>query len=207
MKTESEILYNQFSRAKKNQKYIWITSFVFLTIVFIAMLVFLYFKSNQVAMFSENGQKVEGTMVDGVTLFKATSKKHIAESFHYLNSFNRINFESNKGKALFYIDARACSRVWKKYEKEGVFADIITKGTVYKAEVIPNSIKVSGNNEPFNFVCQGIITVIDNGFVTKYLTTAKGKLIYYTPKFPEKPTGFFITDYNQNMRIYEDETN
>ena len=203
MKTESEVLYGQFSKAKQQQKYIWISSMLFVAIAFISVLVFLYFQSQNVVVIKENGQEVSASVLSKEETFKAQASEHLDKSFHYANSFDRFTYKDNMAKTLFHMDSRSANRIFSQYEESGALADVLSKGTIYESEIIPESIKINGNKEPFTFQIQGIIEVNDGGFVTKYLAQATGEMIYYTPHYPEKPTGFFISSYNQKTRLYE----
>ncbi|NKI28206.1 hypothetical protein HCG49_16760 [Arenibacter sp. 6A1] len=205
MKSESEILYNQFSRAKQQQKYIWISSMVFVMGAFIAVLVFLFFWSKNVVVIKENGQVVSAVVQSREATFSAMAKHHLDQAFHFANSFDRFTYKKNQAKTLFLMDSKSANRLWSVYEREGVFADVLSKGTLYEARILPESIQVVGDQEPYRVQFQGIIKVDDGGFITTYLAMGKGKLIYYTPSYPENSTGFFVTDYVQKVKLYDKE--
>lgn len=207
MKTDSEILYNQFAESKKQQKYIWISSMVFVTTAFISVLIFLAYWSGKVVVIKENGQRITSVVQDEEKTFKAHAYQLLDKAFHYANSFDRFTYKENQAKTLFFMDARSANRLWTNYENNKVFADVLSKGTVYDAEIIPESINISGESEPFNVSFQGTIKVKDNGYITEYRVSSQAKLIYYTPYYPHNPYGFFLTDYVQKSQRYEQEKN
>lgn len=203
MKSESETVYNQFSKAKQQQKYIWISSMLFVTVAFIGMLVLLYYQSKNVVVIKENGQKVSAVVGNEKETFTALASEHLDRAFKYANSFDRFTYKDNMAKTLFHMDSRSANRLFSEYENSGALADVLSKGTIYDAEILSESIRITGDREPFEFVFQGTIDVNDGGHVTKYLAQGTGELIYYTPHYPENPTGFFITNYTQKTKIYE----
>ena len=203
MKSDSEIIYNRFSKSKQQQKYIWISSMLFVLVAFLSTLLYAYFTSKNVTVIKENGQEVSAYVGSEEEAFKARAYEHLDRTFHYANSFDKFTRKLNMGKTLFNMDSRSADRLFGKYEKEGVFADVLSKGTIYEANILPETIKIMGNQEPFDIEFQGVIEVNDGGFITKYLTLCQGKLIYYTPHYPENPRGFFITNYTQKNKLYE----
>ena len=207
MPTDSEILYNSFTKSKKQQRYIWISSLIFLAICFISTLIILAMKWNNVVVVKESGRKVDAFVTTVEKTFEANAKLHLDRSFYYLNTFDRFTEKENRGKALLHIDSRAADRIWTKYNQEGVFADVRAKGVTYKSQIDPKSIEIFGNQEPFQFSFTGIITRVDQGKEIKFKANCSGDMIYYTPVYPQKPTGFFITNITQKLTPYEQNKN
>jgi len=203
MATESEVLYNRFAKSKKQQKYIWNSSLIFMGLCFISGLIFLYLKSNQVIVIRESGQRVEAAVGTEEETFQAHAKLHLATTFKFLNTFDRFTEKSNRGKTLLHMEKRAADRIWSIYNDQGVFADVRAKGVTYKGEIDPGSIIVSNNIEPFRFTFIGYITKNDKGIKETFKATCSGDMIYYTPIYPQKPTGFFVTNFQQILEPYE----
>lgn len=205
MSTESEKLYNRFSKSKQQQKYIWYSSLIFLLVIFIGLLMFMYNWSKNVVVVKENGQQISSEVQNNADNFKAYVYTHLDNSFKFTNSFDRFTYKKNRAKALFLVDANSLNRIWSIYDKNGVFADVLSKGVIYDAYILPNSISIRGNNEPYRVSFKGIIEVKEDGYITKYLSNCQGDLFYYTANYPENTTGFMLQNYHQITKRYETE--
>lgn len=203
-KANTETLYNEFANAKKQQKTIWIASMAFLLFAFIAVLFFAGYWMGKVVVVKENGQRVDAAILDQEETFKAQASLLIDRAFSFANSGDRFTYRDNQAKTLFLMDARSANRIFKAYEKQKVYADMLSKGTVYSASIDPKSIEIFGNSEPFNCRFTGWITIKENGTLTKFKADCSGKLIYYTPNYPYNPHGFFLTEYVQNTIRHEE---
>lgn len=154
---------------------------------------------DKVVVVERSGEYLKTHAEDSEALFLALVKKTCAEATGYANSFDRLNLKKNQAHAAFYVNKNDLNAVFSKYYNDKAYFDAAQNGAVYKCE-LESVDKISGDNEPYQVEFTSVLTVYGvSGQKVKFLIRTKGELVRTTPQYPENVTGFFFTQFLQQL--------
>lgn len=154
---------------------------------------------DKVVVVERSGEYLKTTAEDAEDLFIALVKNTCAEATRYANSFDRLNMKRNQAHAAFYVNKNDLNAVFSKYYNDKAYFDAAQNGAVYKCE-LESVDKISGDNEPYQVEFTSVLTVYGvSGQKVKFLIRTKGELVRTTPQYPENVTGFFFTQFLQQL--------
>lgn len=101
--------------------------------------------------------------------------------------------------AVIIVNKNDLNAVFSKYYNDKAYFDAAQNGAVYKCE-LESVDKISGDNEPYQVEFTSVLTVYGvSGQKVKFLIRTKGELVRTTPQYPENVTGFFFTQFLQQL--------
>lgn len=154
---------------------------------------------DKVVVVERSGEYLKTTAEDAEDLFIALVKNTCAEATRYANSFDRLNMKRNQAHAAFYVNKNDLNAVFSKYYNDKAYFDAAQNGAVYKCE-LESVDKISGDNEPYQVEFTSVLTVYGvSGQKVKFLIRTKGELVRTTPQYTENVTGFFFTQFLQQL--------
>ena len=96
-------------------------------------------------------------------------------------------------KRVNHIVAKGDNPAWPKGSKSRGFS------TVYKCE-LDSVQRIAGDNEPYQVEFSSTLTIHSvSGQKLKFLIRTRGELVRTTPQFPENVTGFFFSQFLQQI--------
>ena len=136
---------------------------------------------------------------DAEDLFIALVKNTCSEATRYANSFDRLNMKRNQAHAAFYINKNDLNAIFSKYYNDKAYSDAVQNGAVYKCE-LDSVQRIAGDNEPYQVEFSSTLTIHSvSGQKLKFLIRTRGELVRTTPQFPENVTGFFFSQFLQQI--------
>lgn len=157
--------------------------------------------ASKVKVITKSGAYLETELTDEKALFNSLINNACAMSAYYINSFNRYTIKFNQTKAVFLCNRNDVYRVVAYYENNKGYGDALDRGVDYSCEY-QGLDQLSGDYPPYSVQFHSILTVNDNGNVSKYLIKSEGKLIKTHPQYPENVGGWYFTNYQQSVYPY-----
>lgn len=160
---------------------------------------------DKVVVVERSGEYLKTHADSGEELFLALVENTCAQATRYANSFDRLNLKRNQAHAAFYINKNDLNAVFSKYYNDKAYFDAVQNGAVYKCEI--DSIQtIAGDNEPYKVAFTSTLTIYSvSGQKLKFLIRTRGEVVRTTPQFPENVTGFFFSQFLQQIIRIEQE--
>lgn len=120
-----------------------------------------------------------------------------------INSFDRNSIIDNQANAYYYCSKNELKPIFEKYKQEKIYQNVLDRGVIYKCEMeqVPF---ISKSEEPIEVKFSSILTEYDGTFITKYRIISTGKIISVKPEYPKNITGYFFSEYRQEIQNYID---
>lgn len=154
---------------------------------------------NKVVVVERSGEYLKTHAEDAEDLFIALVKNTCSEATRYANSFDRLDMKRNQAHAAFYINKNDLNAIFSKYYNDKAYSDAAQNGAVYKCE-LDSVQRIAGDNEPYQVEFSSTLTIHSvSGQKLKFLIRTRGELVRTTPQFPENVTGFFFSQFLQQI--------
>ena len=154
---------------------------------------------NKVVVVERSGEYLKTHDEDAEDLFIALVKNTCSEATRYANSFDRLDMKRNQAHAAFYINKNDLNAIFSKYYNDKAYSDAVQNGAVYKCE-LDSVQRIAGDNEPYQVEFSSTLTIHSvSGQKLKFLIRTRGELVRTTPQFPENVTGFFFSQFLQQI--------
>ncbi|MFV0331952.1 MAG: hypothetical protein ACK5KL_19345 [Dysgonomonas sp.] len=118
-----------------------------------------------------------------------------------VNSFDRNSITDNQASAFYYCAKNELLPVFEKYKQEKCYQNVVDRGVIYRCEM-ENVSYIGKDGEPFEIQFTAILYEIDGAFIKKFRIQAQGKLISVKPEYPKNNTGYFFSEYRQEILPY-----
>lgn len=130
---------------------------------------------------------------------KIEIKNHLLMFHDNFYEYDSFNWEKNSEKALWLGDD-SVEQLFIKRSNDGWYNRVEMYNVKQKIEINPEDIQIKGNDEPFAFKLNALLTINQSGSVTKYQFQTSGNIVFVSRNFPLNPHGLLITNFNEINR-------
>lgn len=159
---------------------------------------------SKIAVIDTGGRYLQTTIEDAKDLQKALILQSCSNLSYYINSFDMNGYLDNYNRARSYCTVDELNKITEFYKGERLYFDALERGVIFKTEI--NTIhEVSVNDSGRVFVkFNSVMTKIDGTNRILYLIESEGVLEKIKPQFPDNTTGYFFSQYIQQMKPFAD---
>ncbi|MDH6311068.1 hypothetical protein M2451_003888 [Dysgonomonas sp. PFB1-18] len=205
---DKEKILNDFDvvlKAKKTSSTTLKIIIFFCLIVIIASLFFAFYSMNnamnKVIVVDSGGLYLKTISEDREQLQTTLILTTCSTLMKTINSFDRNSITDNQASAYYYCAKNELLPVFEKYKQEKCYQNVVDRGVIYRCDM-ENVSFIGKDKEPFDVHFTAILQEIDGSFIRKYRIQAQGKLIAVKPEYPKNNTGYFFSEYRQEILAY-----
>jgi hypothetical protein len=185
-----------------NRLVVWglMISFVCSSAIFAFSINSLYAKQlNTVLVLDSNGEVIPMKWMQRDENIKVEIKDHL-EKFHtYFYQYDAFNVEKSLEKALWFGD-NSIEQLYIKRKNDGWYTRVSSYGINQTIEILPENIKIEGNNEPYSFRVKAKLSIAQDDQTVRYSFETTGLIIFVSRNYPLNPHGLLITRFAEINR-------
>ena len=191
-----------YKAIRKNNLIVWglIFSFALALLIISIMMYRIYrYQVNHILTLDKNGEVLPLTWVPRDENINIEIRHHLEMFLTCFYQYDRYNWKQQVDKALWLAD-ESVEKLFLKREEEGWFNEVTNLGTSQRILLIPDSIKVYGHKEPFEFDVP-LTLIIENASQRNiYHFRSRGQVITVNRNYPLNPHGLLITRYRETQK-------
>lgn len=191
---------NNLYAALKTNRIITITALVFSSISIILSLAFAYytysFSINHVLFLNYDGKIIPAELIERNKVISIEIKRHLDLWFRSYYTYDQNNLQQQREAGLWLIDSADGARLEEHYSQSW-FKQVVQKNISQTTELIPESVSITGNKEPYQFKASALIKIRreNSAEYNAYRLDVSGQIITVSPNYPINPNGLLILNY------------
>jgi len=154
---------------------------------------------NHVLAMNTEGEVVPQHLIKRNEQIKIEVSDHLEKWFTRFYDFNFNTVDKKPATAQWLIAKKEYDQLKDQYK--GWWTEVRKMKYSQTAVLEPDSIQVTGNEEPYEFRASAIIRVSNGYSENAFRLKTSGQIIFVQADYPRNPHGFFILNYKEISNI------